>query len=212
MKLTNTTHTPEIPDYTLRRMTAFCCRVLEIKTSTIKELVIRNKSDGGTSGRCWLSQGRIVCSVGFVLGDKPREGSKRDPDSSDIYRQADERALRTRVMRLLSVLAHEVAHRATYLQGTAKGPRNGRPGNCERQTQWHANLVVAEFNRHRELIDDWIKPPAKPERAPAKDPAKARAQADLKLLKTWERKKALAATKVAKYNRKVRRAIDKGLL
>lgn len=210
MKLTNTTTTPTIPDHAIRRMTSYCCRVLGIPAREITDLTIRNRSDGSTSGRCWLRTGRIVCSVGYILSERESDGAVRCPDDPGLYRHTDDWHLRLRMDKLLGVLAHEVAHRATYLQGTAKGPRNGHAGCSEKDTQWHANIIMRAFWRDRDsLLDRWLQEPKRPERAAAraaKDPRQQRAEKDAELLKTWQRKLALAKTKVAKYKRKVARA------
>lgn len=216
MKLQNTTKTPRIPDYAIRRMTSFCCRVLGMRVGEISELMVRNRSDGETSGRCWLRTGRIVVSVGMILTDCPGGGAVRDPDWPELYRRTDPKALRHRCVKLLGVLAHEVAHRYTYLQGAARGPRNGHPGCCEKNTQWHADVIMRAFrDPGRDLLTEWLAEPAKPEPVaakPKKDQRRVRAQKDAELLKTWERKLALARTKVSKYKRKVSRARRDGLL
>lgn len=216
MKITNTTKTPRIPDHAIRRMASFCCRELGMRIGELRQLTIRNRSDGETSGRCWLRTGDIVCSVGMILSDMPRDGAVKAPGWPGLYHQTDTRALRLRCVKLLDVLAHEIAHRYTYLQGAARGPRNRRPGRCERSTQWHADLIVRAFQASPDdLLEQWLREPQRPERAAARaaaDPRRLRAAKDAELLKQWERQMRLASTKVSKYKRKVARARREGLL
>lgn len=213
MKLKNTTDDPKIPDRTIRLMTSYCCRILGMPADKVTDLTVRNRSDGDTSGRCWLRTGRIVVSVGYVLGDKPGPARVPAKDWWGGFRCVGHAALERRVEKLLRVLAHEVAHRFCYLTGTAKGPRNRRPGECEKTTQWHANLVMAAYEKNKQaLLDYWLRQPAERVVADKPDKRRVRAQKDAQLLRTWERKKALASTKVTKYKRKVARAKREGLL
>ena len=230
VKIKNTTKEPNLPDYAVRRAISWVCGQLDLKVGEVKSLELRNRQDGNSSGRIWTRTGEIVISVGYALvhdEQRLREYAEagvplyksscwwHTVDGGDGTRRVGGTpGVRMRFGILMGTLAHEIAHRALYVQKAGKGPRNGRYGSDEKVTQWHADKVVAVWKAQRkELLDAWLEPPkARAAAKPAKDRRVSRAETDAELLKTWERKLALAKTKVGKYKAKVSRARREGLL
>lgn len=219
MELINHTKQPELPDYAIRRAVSWMCRELGMKTGGVTRLRLTNRSDGHTSGHCYTRNGRIHLSVAYYvqatasIPDGEQTWTSNGPwDGDDIRRRGGEHGVRHRFYLMLHTLAHEISHRYLFLQGAGKN-RSGRAGGNEQHTEWHAREIMQVFNRDRTGNLDAILQPPKPraEARLAKDPRQLRAEKDAELLRTWERKRALAQTKVTKYKARVRRAKKAGL-
>lgn len=176
MKIVNTT---DYSDTFLRHMVSWCCKELGLPVRKVWSVKFRNKSCG-MSGHCTIETGRIVCSV-----------SKGYPISS-----------------LVDLVAHELAHRLLYLHrirtrvsrrwGTVSG------GGSERQTQWHANMVLEAFRISQDaLVAEWMAEPTKVAKN-VLSVQERRQQAVLEKLSAWQRKLKTARTKVAKYQKQAR--------
>jgi hypothetical protein len=147
MTIINTT---DWPDPFLKRMVSWCCKELGISPKEVKQYKLRNKSDGFTSGHCYSYCGWICVSLGIV---NFRDGTSLK--SGPVYR-------RKTIRDLVSVTAHEVAHRMSHVERipSRKSRRYNRVldyGGSERQTCWHERKLLASFLADRdELYRKWM--------------------------------------------------------
>ena len=234
MKLKNST---DWPDWFLRRVVSWCCKQLDCPVREIKNVTFRNRSFG-MSGRCYIECGNIVVSVVSgaeptcvrVL-ESQRAGYRVDPaiidpvavqakngyrlkvverlESDDALAELVEQFERHRLTLLVTVTAHEIAHRYLYLQGskTRKSRRHNRvtSGGSERQTNRLEQMVVAAFEKQRDkLVAQWSEPPARRNAKPALTKQQRNERKARELLAKWERKLKLAKTKVKQYRTKCR--------
>lgn len=227
LPIRNTTKEPHIPDHAIRRAISWACRQLGMPESKLSSVTVVNRSDGMTSGRCWLGHGRIHLSIGYVLCDDPVQLYRYEQEGVPTHKHAaawgrDDRTrrvggeygVRRRLDRAMNVIFHEVAHRYLYLEG--KGTtRTGRHGGSERSTEWHERELMRAYEARREVtLDQFLAPPRQAAVAARAgiDPRVKRARRDAELLKQWQRKAALAKTKLAQYRQRVARHRRAGLL
>lgn len=225
MRLRNTT---DIPDYAIRRMTAWICKQLDYRVRGVKSLTVRNKTYGGYSGHAHPSTKAITCSIPparewrtvceakhWTFRDFPSQACRFDGQGATIDCMVEltgEEAVRERIKsKLLPLLAHEIAH--LYLASIGSRTRVSRRyggrvsrGGSERQTEWHERKVVEAFlPQANKLVDLWLAPPAERASQTAKSSViELRAAKAAAALERWARKLKLAQTKLKKCKARIR--------
>lgn len=237
MQLINTT---DYPDQFLRRLVSWCCKQLKIPVKSIPEAKFRNQS-GRTTGRCWSYRGRIVISVIKPGNYRIEEVSKftgtgraafyakfsdpvhivSDHGGGEVGERAAmlEKVLKlniddepNRLRALVSVTAHEVAHRANYLAGSttrdksAMSPRHRRVGGgSEKQTRVYERKLLELFMANKDrFVQQWSVEPKRREVVKLSRSARNERKAHDKLAE-WTKKLSTAQRKVTKYKSAVRR-------
>ena len=190
MKLNNTT---DWPDHFLRRMTAWCCRRLDLPVRYVKGARFGN-SINAWGGRAYLVQHRIGARVGgdghFPTLTRMRETSHHEP-------------IVDRIEALVMVTAHELAHLEQWRRHTTT--RRGRDGGGSESITDHAALTVLnEFRAGREvLLANWNAADEKPIKARPSVIEERAAKAEVALAR-WSKKLRLAQTKIRKLKARVR--------
>jgi hypothetical protein len=196
MRLVNTL---EFSDTFLRRMLSWCAKQLKMPVRQIHDAAFR-KARWAWGGLCH-SPHRIGVRIG------PDERFPRKAGYKDLM-------LQDRIECLIFLTAHELSHAQTWgeqrdiirtkrARGDG-GSCKGRIGGTERYTDGQAFQVLTVFRDNREpLLAEWNQAVER-KQAEKKSPVEKRAEQARKQLKAWERKLALAKTKVKKYTAKVR--------
>jgi hypothetical protein len=177
MKLTNTS---PYPDHVIRRVVAFACRQLEFPVRGVKKVVARTHG-WSYSGRAYLYEGKITLRITHGVDFE-----------TFVY-----------------LVGHEVAHLDAYAReqrGAKRTRRGGRgSGGSEPLARLCGYNVRDAYLKNRiALAEEWWTPPAPRASKPKLSIQEKRHAAALKILAGWERKAALAKTKVVKYRKKVR--------
>lgn len=188
MKITNST---DWPVHFLRRMTSWCCRQVGLPASKLRSAEFRNRTQRAYSGHAYCATSRIVCSVGPAFRF-PLPPDNRDGMAGEI--------LADRIEALVAITAHEVEHVNQYKSG-----RWGKlAGRVEANTRAVEVRVLRAFRAEREaLLAAWGAEPARAAKpvVSLEERRAAKAAADLA---RWNRKLALAKTKVRKLQIRVR--------
>lgn len=189
MKIQNST---DWPVWFLRRMTAWCCKQLEMPVRDIRQVVFRNsRAAWGGCARYW--RGAITVCVGHS-GHFPTRGYK--------HANGHQNEINDRVECLVWVTAHEAAHVA---QKRTRTRQSGSGGGSEIATEWCAAPVLTKFRELREsLLAEWSTPPTVALRAPPQTLPERRAAKAQSDLAKWQRRLKLAQTKVKKLKVRVR--------
>ena len=189
MKIKNST---AWSDEFLRRMTAWCCRELEIPVRLIKTGVFRNsRSTWGGLARGWRRQISVCVS--------PRDSDF--PASCSTHR--DDEKFVDRIECLVAVTAHEAYHIAAdrHPDHQQKTRRRDDYGSSERITCNMQFKALNAFRANRKaLLAEWNVPVKE---APKVSPQVQRAKEAEDRLAAWQKKAKLAATKIRKYRARV---------
>lgn len=200
MKFKNTS---DWPDHFLRRMLAWVQKQIADKP-IVKIAQFRNKSYRYRGYAHYWTR-KISVSVSPNSTGYPVNHSwcraYTSPDGS-------QNILPDPIAGLVHVTAHEVGHLIHYACG-----HQGR--GSEARADAMARIVTKRFAEQREaLLAEWNSAPVEKPKAVA-DPVQRRMIKAAKALARWERKLALAKTKVKQYQRKVgyydRKAATKGM-
>ena len=191
MKILNST---DWPTYLLRRMVAWCCAQLEMKTSRVKQARFGN-SKASYGGVAYLGRNAIGVRVGKT---------KDFPTITKPHRNGMTFLLQDREDCLVYITLHELAHLLQYTQGSRTRSIVGQ-GGSEMSTDWHVKPVMEAWQRDRQqLLTGWVLPPVSACRAPVQSRAQVREARVLRALGRWQIKLRLAQTKVRKLKLKVR--------
>lgn len=179
----------DIPDWMLRRMTAWCCAEVGLPARKLKLAVFRNsRSLWGGCARWWKGQISVCIS-----------GPTNFPHSCNSHEEGE--SFSDRIECLVAVTAHEAYHIAAHVGGERTrgyGTRHNRSGSSERTTCLEEMRVLRLFRANREqLLAEWGEAPEVAARPviPIQEKRAAKARTDLD---RWTRKLRLAQTKVRK--------------
>jgi hypothetical protein len=188
MKITNST---DWAVHFLRRMTSWCCRQVGLPASKLRAAQFRNRTTSSYSGHAYCASGKIYCGIG-PASHFPLPPDKRDGMAGEV--------LADRVEALVAITAHEVEHVNQYRSG--RYDKLGR--RLEANTRAVEVRVLRAFRAEREaLLAAWVAEPARAAKpvVSLEERRAAKAAADLA---RWNRKLALAKTKVRKLQIRVR--------
>ena len=176
----------------LRRMTAWCCRELDIPVRLIKVAVFRNsRSMWGGLARGWKRQISVCVS--------PLESAF--PAACPTHREGEKFV--DRIECLVAVTAHEAYHIAAdrHPDHQQKTRRRDDYGSSERITCNMQFKALNAFRANREaLLAEWNVPVKE---APKVSPQEQRAKEAERQLAAWKKKGKLATTKIRKYRTRV---------
>lgn len=186
MKLKNST---SLSEPFLRKMVAFCRAELGLRRENLKLAVFRrSRSCWGGAARYW--KGQITVCIGR---------KSWFPIKSYLHRGGIQFDIADQMEALVMVTAHELAHLYQY-QERARTRGVGSWGGSELSTDWHTKPILEKFRQQRaELLADWNQAPPAVEKP---SPVLKRAEATAAALARWQKKLALAKTKVRLYTRR----------
>jgi hypothetical protein len=182
--------------------------IAELRAGDIDQLSRRDLLKNANDEPDWTPPADPVV-VHCRIGDCRNEFIVERSDAEQRLATAQQSSDDHRLKQLVSVTAHEVAHRMLYLNGsrTRKSRRWGTTssGGSEQQTIWHEKQVWKKFEANRdELLAAWMKEPAKRQAKPKPSIQEQRAAKVQKKLAEWQRKLKLAQTKLKKYKQQAR--------
>lgn len=236
MKIKNST---DYPDHFLRRLVSWCCRQLDIPVRSITKATFRNRMES-YSGHCKVSSGEIVVSIrrpwdypihvfnrplNRVWAEKYDDpvsiatnagGGVMVGERADMLEKAESLRLNdpeNRLLTLVKITAHEIAHRMNYLEesrtrgvgtrGLRPGQRRMVSGGSEKNTNMYERKLLAAFTADQSrLIEAWLPEPKRPEPKMSRQERNERSVRDR--LAKWERKLKTSQRKCRELRAKAR--------